>query len=200
MNSLLAESLGRYFEVARDEESGWRLANDLSVRLEGLGHALAMTLTQPQPPPPPPPPHAHLPMSPSPPPLVIIALVVPVTSRGSDPLQLHSSLALFTALLPSLYRTRSPGFRYRLYLAANQHDPVYGSSSSSSSNSNSSSSSSRVLAELFEASKQTHELLAQADTSPPSPSPSTHGQVKEEQNQKNFPDIEYKYVLVSVGV
>eukprot|EP00602_Paraphysomonas_sp_CaronLab_P000217 CAMPEP_0185030072 /NCGR_PEP_ID=MMETSP1103-20130426/16802_1 /TAXON_ID=36769 /ORGANISM="Paraphysomonas bandaiensis, Strain Caron Lab Isolate" /LENGTH=1263 /DNA_ID=CAMNT_0027565045 /DNA_START=279 /DNA_END=4070 /DNA_ORIENTATION=- len=113
----LSNSLSRHFKVLMEEEHVWRSYNEYAIRLEMLGHSIALLLKQPR---------AEKtsltePRSNKRP---VVAIVAPVTSKGVHPSRLHH-LAIFLSLLPSLYETRSRGYEYRVYIAANENDPVF---------------------------------------------------------------------------
>lgn len=117
VNRALVATLNKHFLINEEQEGVWNALNMYSTRLEMVGHSLSLTNKE----------------------LVskdvsvrhrdnpIVALITPVTSRGTEPTML-GDLPLLRALLPSLYATRSAGFDYKVYLIVNEHDKVFGNS------------------------------------------------------------------------
>lgn len=152
-NDRIVSTLTRHFRIAHNERSLWQRYNEYSIRLEMLGHTVAMLVhgsasdrkegaaqaDSPNPKQtgadfdpvlPGTKPVLSILLTPQPcsqptdVPRPLVAVIVPATSLGvrSDHL---ASLPLMRSLLPSLYRTMSSGFRYRVYLTINAGDALY---------------------------------------------------------------------------
>jgi hypothetical protein len=111
----LKSSLDRYFQGKSEEEDVWKSLNLYSSRLETLGHAISLMMKRKE--------DNHYENQPAdlrP----VIAFVCPATSRGIK-LENLKKLTLLNALFPSICATRSPGFRYKIYLVINEDDKIY---------------------------------------------------------------------------
>ena len=89
-----------------------------SSRLETLGHAISLMMTKN------PTRDSHIGDNQSTDSRPVIAFVCPATSRGIKLNNLRK-LTLLNALFPSICATRSPGFRYKMYLVINEDDKIY---------------------------------------------------------------------------